>query len=245
MKPFVALGTVGEAAGLAAGGYRPLGAIFGVSVVSVGDAIAESPFDGAELRNKADAVRLAVENARRRALDEAASLGATAIVGTRFEIVHEAFDAEIVEVRCLGTAVAGGEVAKPIMTTLAGPDLLVLTSAGYVPLGIAVGYCFYTQIPGFRTSNAMGNRGALGIVPFEHADYTRAIYQAREIASSRLQTDAAALGAEGVLGLDLRPVLEKSRETMKIGVFAAGTAVRRSGLKPMGIEPPLTIVGLG
>jgi uncharacterized protein YbjQ (UPF0145 family) len=58
----------------------------------------------------------------------------------------------------------------------------------------------------------------------ELPNYTQALYEARELAMERMQTEAQALSAKGIVGVDLQ---EKSHgwDSHVIEFFAIGTAI--------------------
>lgn len=247
MKPFVSLGPPSETLLLHGLGFRPLGAVVGVSVVAKGSANSQSGMNGAEIRVQTDAVATGLANARRRAIEQATALGASGIVGTRIEFLKVADAPDLlVEVRCVGTAVADGSspTGTPFLSNLHGADLLSLAAAGYLPVGLAVGFCFYTQAAGYRTVNAQSaSRGRLGqIASFEHPDFTDATRQARGIAMRRLQEEALAAGAEGVVGVEMEPEIALGVEGLRVSFVTIGTAVHRlrgAAIRPD--VPPLAV----
>jgi uncharacterized protein YbjQ (UPF0145 family) len=77
----------------------------------------------------------------------------------------------------------------------------------------------------------------------ELPNFTQALYSARELAMQRMQSEAQALGAKGIVGVDLQ---EKSHEgwgSHMIEFFAIGTAIVASN-SAQDIEPPSTVLDL-
>ena len=92
--------------------------------------------------------------------------------------------------------------------------------AGYAPLGMVMGSCVY-HIAHQGTLRAMGNVGKNVEIP----TYTEALYDARELAMSRMQAEGEALKAEGIVGVQLLSLAHKwGGHTTEF--FAVGTAVR-------------------
>jgi uncharacterized protein YbjQ (UPF0145 family) len=76
----------------------------------------------------------------------------------------------------------------------------------------------------------------------ELPNYTQALYEARELAMQRMQTEAQELEAEGVVGVTLS---EKSHGwgSHVIEFFAIGTAIIATGGGATG-EPPIPVLDL-
>ena len=107
-------------------------------------------------------------------------------------------------------------------------EYLLMREAGCDPLGLVMGTSFY-QVGFYR--NFWGYRSRTG----EVEALTQAQLAARELAVSRLQQEAALLGAHGVIGVRLK----KSRGGWGFGMVeftAIGTAIRISG-RPMTQQP--------
>ena len=122
------------------------------------------------------------------------------------------FGADIAEFIAVGTAVkaepgaGGGGVTnwrnnkrQPFTSDLSGQDFWTLIRAGYAPLGMVMGTCVY-HIAHQRMGNVIGNIGR----NVEIEQFTQALYDARELAMTRMQTEAEELHAEGIVGVQLR-----------------------------------------
>ena len=249
MRPFVALGSPSETLLNLRSGYRPVGVVVGVSVVAKGNVTGQSGLNGAELRVQTDAVATGLANARRRAVEQALALGASGVVGMQVELLKNAAAHEaLIEIRCVGTAVSGRETTDaPFLTNLHGADLVALFATGYRPVGLAVGFCFYTQASGYRSDNARQKATtvtALAARPYEHPDFTDATYAARGIAMGRLNADALAVGAEGVVGVELAPEIEKRTEALHISLVLIGTAIRQDRWSSTTLSKPAIVKSL-
>ena len=163
---------------------------------------------------------------------EADQLGADGIVGVRLDIEFKEFGTDLAEFIAVGTAVKADhpapEAASPGATTATSrspPTCPARTSgrsiqAGYAPLGMVMGTCVY-HIAHQRFWQAMGNIGQNVEMP----QFTEALYDARELAMSRMQAEAEALHAEGIVGVQLLSHGHRwGGHTTEF--FAIGTAVR-------------------
>jgi uncharacterized protein YbjQ (UPF0145 family) len=93
----------------------------------------------------------------------------------------------------------------------------------------------------------VGRRGPLRTIAqtgrnVELPNYTQALYEARELAMQRMQTEAQELEAEGIVGVSLS---ERSHGwgSHVIEFFALGTAIVSTGGAAK-IEPPVTVLDL-
>jgi uncharacterized protein YbjQ (UPF0145 family) len=94
----------------------------------------------------------------------------------------------------------------------------------------------------------VGRRGPLTTISStgrntELPNYTQALYDARELAMQRMQSEAQELSAEGIVGVSLS---EKSHGwgSHVIEFFAVGTAIIASEQQPDSIEPPIQVLDL-
>jgi uncharacterized protein YbjQ (UPF0145 family) len=111
---------------------------------------------------------------------------------------------------------------RAFTSDLTGQEFWLVVDKGYIPLGMVLGNCVY----------AMGAfRGWLanlkGAFRGEVNDVSRLMYDARELALARMQAEADALGADGVVGVDLR--IEYLHEGEWMEVTAIGTAIKYVG----------------
>lgn len=112
-----------------------------------------------------------------------------------------AFGPNTAEFMAIGTAVrhrGGGGLfrnkhGKPFQSDLSGQDFWMLVRCGYRPVGFVMGNCVYYVSPDMLQAPATTST--------ELTSYTHALYDARELAIERLQDEAEALGATGVVGV--------------------------------------------
>ena len=111
-----------------------------------------------------------------------------------------AFGQNVAEFRAIGCAVRhrGGESyknvhGKPFQSDLNGQDFWTLIRTGYRPVGFVMGNCVYYVPPHLLQAPPAQS--------VELAAYTHALYDARELATERLQDEAEALQATGIVGV--------------------------------------------
>ena len=210
-------------------GFRPLGLVLGSSVYHVGIQV------GRWNRNmELDRLTAAMYHARELAMTrmeaEADALGADGIVGVRLEIEFKEFGGDIAEFVAVGTAVVADQPPPtggwrnnrglPFTSDLSGQDFWTLIQAGYAPLGMVMGTCVY-HIAHRGMFAAMSTAGS----NVEIEQYTEALYDARELAMSRMQAEAEAFRAEGIVGVQLLGLPHRwGGHTTEF--FAIGTAIR-------------------
>jgi uncharacterized protein YbjQ (UPF0145 family) len=207
-------------------GFRPLGLVLGCSVYHVGFQFGRWGRNQ-ELNVLSTAMYHARELAMTRMESEADVLGADGIVGVRLEIEFKEFGNDLAEFTAVGTAVKAEQpgtwrnnTGKPFTSDLSGQDFWTLVQAGYAPLGMVMGSCVY-HIAHQRLWRAMGNIGQNVEIP----QFTEALYDARELAMSRMQSEAEQLAAEGIVGVQLLSLPHRwGGHTTEF--FAIGTAVK-------------------
>ncbi|MDQ1733638.1 MAG: hypothetical protein QOK10_3797 [Pseudonocardiales bacterium] len=214
-------------------GFRPLGLVLGSSIYHVGLQVGRWS-KNMELDTLSQAMYHARELAMTRMESEAAVLGADGIVGVRLEIEFKEFGNDLAEFIAVGTAVKADEAhaktpdgfswrnnkGQPFTSDLSGQDFWTLLAAGYAPLGMTMGSCVY-HIAHQRLFQALGNVGQNVEIP----QFTEALYDARELAMSRMQAEAEQLAAEGIVGVQLLSLPHRwGGHTTEF--FAIGTAVR-------------------
>jgi uncharacterized protein YbjQ (UPF0145 family) len=206
-------------------GFEPLGLVLGSSIYHIG--WQQAGFNqSVELGVLTQAMYHARELAMTRMEEEADQLGADGIVGVRLDIGRYEWGADLAEFIAVGTAVRhrGGELhrapnGRPFASDLSGQDFATLLRAGYRPVGMVMGNCVYH----------VGRQGMLASLKqvgrnVEMPNYTQALYEARELAMERMQSEADQLQAEGIVGAR---IVERSHGwgSHVIEFFALGTAV--------------------
>ena len=218
--------TVNEFLLLRQAGFRPLGLVLGTSVYHVGLQVGRWS-KNQEMDVLSQAMYHARELAMTRMEAEADVLGADGIVAVRLAVELKEWGSDIAEFLAVGTAVkaeAGGDWRnnrnQPFTSDLSGQDFWTLLQTGYAPLGMVMGTCVY-HVAHRSLGNVLSNVGQNTELP----QFTQALYDARELAMARMQKEAEALSAEGIVGvqLDQRNHAWGAHTTE---FFAIGTAVR-------------------
>ncbi|MFJ9547570.1 heavy metal-binding domain-containing protein [Streptomyces erythrochromogenes] len=229
-------------------GFRPLGLVLGSSVYHVGLQLGRWS-KNQELTKLSQAMYHARELAMSRMEAEASALGADGIVGVRLDIEFREFGSDIAEFIAVGTAVKadgadpgpGGtwlnNKGKPFTSDLSGQEFWTLIRAGYAPLDLVMGSCVY-HVAHQRLTQVLSNAGRnVEIEPF-----TQALYDARELAMSRMRAEGEALEAEGIVAVQLKQHTHGwGGHTTEF--FAIGTAVRPLRDDHV-IDRPTVVVGL-
>lgn len=201
-------------------GFQPLGLVMGSSIFNIGLQQIRHGVNE-ELTTLTQALYSARELAMVRMEEEADELGADGIVAVRLTLNIHAWGANVIEFMAIGTAVKSdqpgfrGAENRPFTSDLSGQDFWTLLTAGYRPLGFVMGNCVYSvgQAPGGQVTE---NK--------ELAGPTQALYDARELAMERMQVEAEAHGAAGIVGV----TIDENNHTWGPSVLefsAVGTAV--------------------
>ncbi len=222
-------------------GFDPVGLVMGSSIYHIGFQF-RNYNQNQELGVLTQAMYEARELAMTRMEEEAEILGADGIVGVRLEVTRYVWGPAIAEFMAVGTAIkhrAGGNYRtpdnRPFTSDLSGQDFWTLLKAGYQPVSLVMGNCVY-HVAQQGLMQAMRQMGT----NIEMPNYTQALYDARELALSRMQGEAERDGATGIVGAQVREN-NHGWESHVIEYFAVGTAVKPlEGAKPMP-EPSMTI----
>jgi uncharacterized protein YbjQ (UPF0145 family) len=224
-------------------GFEPLGLVLGSSIYHIG--FQQAAWNqNQEMGVLTQAMYHARELAMTRMEEEADQLGADGIVGVRLDIGRYEWGADLAEFIAVGTAVrhSGGELhrapnGRPFTSDMSGQDFATLLRAGYRPAGLVMGNCVYhVARQGMMQSLRQVGRNV------EMVNFTQALYEARELAMERMQTDADQLQSEGIVGAR---IIERSHGwgSHVIEFFAIGTAVISTGADHQ-IEKPALVLPL-
>jgi uncharacterized protein YbjQ (UPF0145 family) len=234
MNPLVT-STLGPAETLVASmtGLEPVGQVMGSSVYHVAFANYQSSWTGGELGN----LTVAYEQARSRALSrlqqEATLLRAHAVVDVKFEKRGYEWADGLVEFTAVGTAVrvkGAPPSDRPALSLLTTGQLWKLHHAGYWPVAIAMGNCFWYEPHADCTSEGSWYSQEL-------PTHTRASVTSRDLAVERFRSFAHHFNAHGVVGVKvLRHARDheyeqsnRSHTSFHIEMVLMGTAVARRG----------------
>jgi uncharacterized protein YbjQ (UPF0145 family) len=166
------------------------------------------------------------ELAMTRMEEEADQLGADGVVGVRLDIGRYEWGAEMAEFIAVGTAVRHREgklhrapTGRPFTSDLSGQDFATLLRTGYRPVGMVMGNCVYhVAHQSMRQAwKQMGQNQEMTL-------YTQALYEARELAMSRMQTEAEEIQAGGIVGTRIQQG-SHGWGSHVIEFFAIGTGV--------------------
>ena len=208
-------------------GFEPVGLVVGTSIYHIGFQYARL-VQSQELDVLTQALYAARELAMGRMEAESDELGADGVVGVRLEVNRYEWGANLAEFKAIGTAVRARDQStnyrtpqgKPFTSDLSGQDFRTLLAAGYRPVELTMGNCVYhVGIQSMRQwfSQIAGQNVEMG-------NYTQGLYDARELAMERMQAEAEAAGAEGIVGAR---ILENNHgwDSHVIEFFAVGTAI--------------------
>jgi uncharacterized protein YbjQ (UPF0145 family) len=213
-------------------GYEPREFVFGNIAYSVGavGGIAGTlkTLVRGEIKEFSDVFNETRHHALERVVRHAKAARANAVVGIRTNVLHFA---GFHEMFMAGTAASHPLLppeftGSPATSDLTGEELWGMTQLGYVPLKLLISTSVYSlgAIGGIKAAFKSFARG-------EISDLTTLIYDAREHVFDRLKREAAALGAEEVVGIKTYIV---ELGTSLVEIFAVGTAVRR--LQGVGVK---------
>jgi len=228
-------------------GFEPVGLCVGSCVYHVGVQYG-SWSKNQEMGVLSKAMYHARELAMSRMRAEASAMNADGIVGVKLTIKRLEWDDQLLEFIAIGTGVVHGmghqgfraHDGGPFTSDLSGQDFWSLLHAGYRPVETVMGSCVYH----------VAHRGMFSTIAragqnVELENFTAAMYEAREIAIERMQHEAAAAKAEGVVGVDIH---EGSHgwQTHVIEFFAIGTAVLplAQEIAPEKIADPIMVLSV-
>jgi len=225
-------------------GFEPLGLVVGSSIYHIGIQVAGWK-KSQELTVLSEAMYGARQLAMTRMEEEADQLGADGVVGVRLDIGRYEWGQDMAEFIAIGTAVKHRDGVlhrapngRPFTSDLSGQDFWTLLRTGHRPVGMVMGSCVYhVAHRGMFQSLAQTGRNV------ELSNFTQALYDARELAMERMQSEAAAIEAEGIVGVQLQ---EKSHGwgSHTIEFFAIGTAIVPREGHDEEIQPPTTVLDL-
>jgi uncharacterized protein YbjQ (UPF0145 family) len=176
--------------------------------------------------------------------EEAEELGSDGVVGVRLDVNYYEWGSDAVEFIAMGTAVKAEDgtsyrnaLGKPFTSDLSGQDFWTIMQTGYVPQGLVMGNCVY-HIAHRGIGQALGSIGQ----NVELTNFTQALYEARELAMTRMQDEANRLESNGIVGVRLE---EKSHQwgSHTIEFLAIGTAVTKGKGEPT-LPRPTPIISL-
>jgi uncharacterized protein YbjQ (UPF0145 family) len=208
-------------------GGEPLGQVLGSAVYSIGTQWRTPNWRDSD-RGRAfgyelDVVTQGFANARQLALgrlrQEAALLGATGVVGVRLQRTSFPEAESLFEFAAIGTAIRdSGRPIHPLrgypnpqrpapntpwLSHLSGQEYWLLRQSGCRPVALVAGNCSYYQVPSQATRQVTSSVRGARRPNQELPEYSQAVADARTRAMQRLEAEARAAGADGVVGVQV------------------------------------------
>jgi len=225
--------SVSEYVLLGEAGFEPLGFVVGSSIYHIGLQVGRWS-QNQELQILTQAMYSARELAMARMRAEADHLGADGIVGVQLRMQSYAWGQGVLEFIATGTAVralgsggtgtAGAHRApdgRAFTSDLSAQDFFRLLAAGSVPVAFVLGVCVY-HIAHQSMMQTLRQAG----MNQEMILFTQGVYEARELALSRMQAEAGAATASGIVGVNVA-VSNHVWGEHATEFLATGTAIRR------------------
>jgi uncharacterized protein YbjQ (UPF0145 family) len=220
--------SVSEYVLLGEAGFEPLGFVVGSSIYHVGLQVGRWS-QNQELNVLTQAMYSARELAMARMRAEADHLGADGIVGVQLRMQMYAWGQDVLEFVATGTAVRalGGSGAhrapdgRAFTSDLSAQDFFRLLAGGAVPVAFVLGTCVY-HIAHQSAMQALRQAGQNQ----EMVQFTQGIYEARELALSRMQAEATQAQSSGIVGVNVG-VSNHVWGEHATEFLATGTAIRR------------------
>ena len=220
--------SVSEYVLLGEAGFEPLGFVVGSSIYHVGLQVGRWS-QNQELQVLTQAMYNARELAMARMRSEADHLGADGIVGVALRMQMYAWGQSCLEFVATGTAVRhlaghGAHRApdgRAFTSDLSAQDFFRLLAAGATPVAFVLGTCVYhiAHQSVFQSLRQTGQNQ-------EMMQFTQGVYEARELALTRMQAEAAAAQSSGIVGVTVE-VKNHVWGEHATEFLATGTAVRR------------------
>jgi uncharacterized protein YbjQ (UPF0145 family) len=220
--------SVSEYVLLGEAGFEPLGFVVGSSIYHVGLQIGRWS-QNQELQVLTQAMYNARELAMSRMRSEADHLGADGIVGVELRMQMYAWGQGCLEFIATGTAVkhltGQGAHRAPdggaFTSDLSAQDFFRLLAAGSVPVAFVLGTCVYH----IAHQSAMQSLRQTGQNQ-EMIQFTQGVYEARELALTRMQAEATQAQSSGIVGVTVE-VKNHVWGEHATEFLATGTAIRR------------------
>jgi len=220
--------SVSEYVLLGEAGFEPLGFVIGSSIYHVGIQVGRWS-QNQELQVLTQAMYNARELAMSRMRAEADHLGADGIVGVDLRMQMYAWGQGVLEFVASGTAVRhlAGQGAhkapdgRAFTSDLSAQDFFRLLAAGAVPVAFVLGTCVY-HIAHQGVLQSLRQAGQNQEMP----QFTQGVYEARELALSRMHAETMQAQASGIVGVTVE-VKNHVWGEHATEFLATGTAIRR------------------
>jgi uncharacterized protein YbjQ (UPF0145 family) len=222
-------------------GFDVLGIVQGSSVYHIG--FQQAAWNRSqEVGVLTQAMYHARELAITRLEEEADQIGADGVVALELRLTRYEWGHDMLSVLAIGTAVKhrSNELfrapnGRPFTTNLGGKSIKLVLESGHRPIGMVMGNCVYhVAHQSMRAALKQAGRNQ------EMPNFTQALYDARELAMSRVQAEAEELRADSVIATS---VTEGSHGwgSHVIEFFALGTAVVKTAAAPAVHDPAVVM----
>jgi uncharacterized protein YbjQ (UPF0145 family) len=222
-------------------GYEPCGLLAGVAVFHIG--LVGVLTGNKEVLPLSGALLDAREIATRKLEAQAKRSGADGVVGVRLSIEMLDSKSHLARFIAIGSGIRRKRgvtssvepAVVPFLSALSGQEFAILVIGGYLPVGMVMGVCVF-HIARMRPASWFGTTFRSVELP----GYTNALYEARELAMTRLQKEAELVDADGVVGVQVteRPHVWGSRV---IEFFVIGTAIKAVSEEHGGLHPKFVL----
>ncbi len=224
-------------------GYQPIQHAFGniAYMVGVGGGLVGSlkTMVRGEIQEFSDIFNATRHTALQRITDQAKACKANAVVGIRTTIKfwHGTSEMLMTGTAARNDALPPESFGAPVTSDLTGEELWAMTSLGYAPVKLLISASVYSlgSLGGIKAAFKAFTKG-------EISDLTTLIHDAREVAISRLKSEADALGAQDVVGVKTY-IAEIGGNLVEF--LAIGTAIKKTPGVAVATPslPPHAIVG--
>lgn len=214
-------------------GWEPVDLVFGVSWWSIPWGVWQ--WRSGEIGEASTAFAGAMGQAAKFLRDECDRAGGTGVLGVQ---VRMRVSSHHISIGLSGTAVRpvhGGSRGFEFLSDLSARDFVLLTRAGWWPLGLAAGASFV--LAPRRSAREWAAQQAQNL---ELPNLTQALYLARERAMERMQDAGSSMKAEGVVGVKLRE--GRAGSSIRVMQFVAiGTGVHLKEGAHRSIAPTMVV----
>ncbi len=225
--------TIDETLLLHSAGWEPVDLVYGVSWWSIPWGVWQ--WTTGEVQEATAAFTGAVDQAAKQLGQSCAEAGGSGVLGVD---VGVRVSSHHVSIELTGTAVRRVEAPShhfEFVSDLSARDFVLLTRAGWWPLGLAAGASFV--IAPRRTAREWASQQSQNV---ELPNLTQALYLAREGAMERMQRSGAAMKAEGIVAVKLRE--GRASSSLRVIQFVAiGTGVHLRTTTHRTVAPEMVV----
>ena len=218
---------------LHAAGWEPVDLVFGVSWWSIPWGVWQ--WRTGEIEEASSAFAGAVAQAAKLLRQECERVGGSGVLGVE---IGMRVSSHHVAISLAGTAVQRTREANrgfEFVSDLSARDFVLLTRAGWWPLGLAAGASFV--LAPRRTARQWASQQGQNT---ELPNLTQALYLARERAMERMQRAGSGMKAEGIVGVKLRE--GRASSSLRVMQFVAvGTGVHLRQGEHRSVAPAMVV----